>query len=120
MQTTITFKHQGKDITLPLDKATVISVDGTFKELEPKNGKTFTYSEIRDTIGNIIEPICLRYYTNKPELKKMNFIMDEEGVINGSDWNHLASNLLKVTIGPNVVELFGTVIFLPNKMFRMY
>lgn len=104
----------------PLDQATLIKTDGTTSELKP-NGKTFTYTEIREAIkpGCLIQPIQLRYWTNHKDFKKMNFICDEEGMINGSKRNEKASKLLKNILGPNAQDLYGNVIFLPNKLFRL-
>lgn len=105
-------------------KATLIKTDGTTEVLTPKNGKSFTYNEIREAIrpGCLIQPICLRYYrlyiTNKEDLK-MNFICDEEGGINGSPLNKEASDLLKSILGPYAQDLYGNIIFLPNKLFRI-
>lgn len=101
-----------------LQKATLIKADGTVIEMSPK-GKNFTYEEMRDAIGNIIEPIILRYWTNHKDYKKMNFICDEEGAINGSSYNKKATELLKKILGANAQELYGNVIFLPNKLFRL-
>ena len=104
----------------PLNQATLIKTDGTTSELKPK-GKTFTYNEIRDAIapGCLIQPIQLRYWTNDKDAKKMNFICDEEGMINGSARNEKASQLLKQILGPNAQDLYGNVIFLPNKLYRI-
>ena len=104
----------------PLNQATLIKTDGTTQELTPK-GKTFTYGEIRNAIkeGCLIQPIQLRYWTNHKDFKKMNFICDEEGMINGSKRNEKASKLLKGILGPNAQDLYGNVIFLPNKLYRI-
>ena len=102
-----------------LQVATLIKTDGTKVELAPANGKSFKYEEMRDVIGNYIEPITLRYYTNDKDFKKMNFICDEEGAINGSGLNKEASELLKSILGPDVQELYGNVVFCPNKLFRL-
>lgn len=104
----------------PLNQATLIKIDGTTSELKP-NGKTFTYTEIQEAIkpGCLIQPIQLRYWTNHKDFKKMNFICDEEGMINGSKRNEKASKLLKDILGPNAQDLYGNVIFLPNKLYRL-
>ena len=104
----------------PLNQATLIKTDGTTQELTPE-GKTFTYEEIRNAIkpGCLIQPIQLRYWVNHKDLKKMNFICDEEGMINGSKMNKKASELLKSILGPNAQDLYGNVIFLPNKLYRL-
>ena len=102
-----------------LQVATLIKTDGTKVELTPANGKSFKYEEIRNAIGNYIEPITLRYYTNDKDFKKMNFICDEEGAINGSGLNKEASDLLRWILGPDVQELYGNVVFCPNKLFRL-
>ena len=104
-----------------LTKATLIKVDCTTEELMPSNGKSFTYDEIRNAIreGCLIQPIQLRYWTNHKDFKKMNFICDEEGTINGSKKNEKASKLLKSILGPNAQDLYGNVIFLPNKLYRI-
>lgn len=104
-----------------LTKATLIKVDGTTEELTPSNGKSFTYEEIREAIkhGCLIQPIQLRYWTTDKDAKKMNFICDEEGMINGSKRNEKASELLQAILGPNVQDLYGNVIFLPNKLYRL-
>ena len=104
-----------------LTKSTLIKVDGTTEELIPSNGKSFTYNEVRDVIreGCLIQPIQLRYWTTDKDAKKMNFICDEEGMINGSKRNEKASKLLKGILGPNAQDLYGNVIFLPNKLFRL-
>ena len=101
-----------------LEKATLIKSDGTVVELEPK-GKKFTYDEVYEAIGNIIEPICLNYYTKDKEYKKMNLVCDEEGVINGSAYNEKASQLLKDVIGADAQALYGNVILMPNKLFNL-
>jgi hypothetical protein len=49
----------------------------------------------------------------------MTFICDEEGMINGSKRNEKASELLKSILGLNAQDLYGNVIFLPNKLFRL-
>ena len=104
----------------PLNQATLIKTDGTTQELTPE-GKTFTYNEIRDAIreGCLIQPKQHRCWTNHKDYKKMNFICDEEGMINGSKRNEKASKLLKSILGPNAQALYGNVIFLPNKLFRL-
>lgn len=106
--------------TYSLEKATLIKPDGTTQELTP-NGKTFTYEEIRNAIkeGCLIQPIQLRYWINHKDFKKMNFICDEEGMIKGSKRNEKASKLLKSIMGPNAQDLYGNVIFLPNKLYRL-
>ena len=103
-----------------LEKATLIKVDGTLQELIPK-GKIFTYNEIQRVIreGCLIQPIQLRHWTNHKDFKKMNFICDEEGMINGSKRNEKASKLLKNILGPNAQDLYGNVIFLPNKLYKI-
>lgn len=100
-----------------LQVATLIKADGETKELMPNNGKKFTYEEVRDAIGNYIELIDLRYYTKDKNYKKMQFICDEEGAINGSGLNEKASQLLKEILGPGAQDLYGNIIFLPKKMF---
>lgn len=104
-----------------LTKATLIKVDGTTEELTPANGKSFTYEEIREAIkpGCLIQPIQLRYWTTDNDAKKMNFICDEEGMINGSKHNEKASDLLQLILGPGTQDLYGNIIFLPNKLFRL-
>ena len=103
----------------PLDKATLIKEDGTTVSLTP-NGKKFTYQEIYQAIGNIIQPICLRYYTKDKVLSSMNFIVDEEGAIKPDcKLNQKASGLLKAILGPTAQNLYGPVIFLPNALFRI-
>lgn len=103
-----------------MTKATLIKADGTLQELVPK-GKSFTYKEIQEAIkpGCLVQPIQLRYWTKHKDFSKMNFICDEEGMINGSEKNKKASNLLKDILGPNAQDLYGNVIFLPNKLFRL-
>lgn len=101
-----------------LDKATLLKTDGTVEELEPQ-GKQFTYDEIYNAIGNIIQPIRLKYYTNQKDYRNMNMICDEEGGINGSALNVKATELLREIIGTGAQELYGNVIFLPNKLFRL-
>ena len=102
-----------------LDKATLIKVDGTKVELTPK-GKKFTYDEIREAIGNIIEPLCLNCYPIcAKELRQMNMICDEEGAINGSVLNIEASWLLHTILGDDAQLLCGNVIFIPNKLFNV-
>lgn len=103
----------------PLDQATLIKPDGTTSELKPANGKTFTYEEIKTAIGNYIQPIRLRDWTTDKEAKKMNFICDEEGAINGSAYNEKATKLLRSILGPFAQELYGNIIFLPNKLYRI-
>lgn len=100
-----------------LQVATLIKADGETKELVPNNGKKFTYEEVRNAIGNYIELIDLRYYTKDKNYKKMQFICDEEGAINGSGLNEKASQLLKEILGPDAQDLYGNIIFLPKKMF---
>ena len=102
-------------------KATLIKADGTFEELTPANGKSFTYKEIQEAIkpGCLIQPIQLRYWTNDKDDKKMNFICDEEGAINGSAYNQKATQLLRQILGPLAQELYGNIIFLPNKLYRI-
>ena len=104
----------------PLNQATLIKTDGTVQEIIPKT-KTFTYAAIQSYIrtGCLIQPIQLRYWTNHKDYKKMNFICDEEGMINGSKRNEKASKLLKSILGPNAQDLYGNVIFLPNKLYRL-
>ena len=104
----------------PLNQATLIKTDGTTEELTPK-GKTFTYKEIQEAIksGCLIQPIKLRYWTHHKDFSKMNFICDEEGMINGSKRNEKASKLLKGILGPYAQDLYGNVIFLPNKLYRI-
>lgn len=102
-----------------LEKATLIKVDGTTQELTPENGKTFTYDEVHNILKCWIQPIRLRYYTNHKDYKKMNIICDEEGMINGSEKNKEASKLLKEILGPGAQDLYGNIIFLPNKLFRL-
>jgi len=104
-----------------LTKATLIKVDGTTKELTPSNGKSFTYNEVQEAIkpGCLIQPIQLRYWTADKDAKKMNFITDEEGIINGSKYNEKASDLLQSILGPNAQDLYGNVIFLPNKLYKL-
>jgi len=108
---------------IPLDKMTVIYPDGEIRtDITPKNQKKFTYEEIYQVIGNIIEPIVLRYHLpatspNYKEWKKMNIIVDEEGAINGSPYNADATIIIKQLLGPNAVSLFGKVIIIPNKLF---
>lgn len=101
-----------------LEKATLLKTDGTVEELEPK-GKKFTYNEIYEAIGNIIEPICLNYYTKDKEYKKMNLVCDEEGAINGSALNEKATELLRDIAGPGTQALYGNVILMPNKLFNL-
>ena len=100
-----------------LQVATLIKADGETKELTPNNGKKFTYEEVRNAIGNYIELIDLRYYTKDKNYKKMQFICDEEGAINGSSLNEKASQLLKEILGPTAQDLYGNIIFLPKKLF---
>ena len=102
-----------------LTKATLIKVDGTTKGLTPSNGKSFTYKEIQEAIRPkcLIQPIQLRYWTTDKDAKKMNFICDEEGMINGSKKNEKASDLLQTILGPCAQDLYGNVIFLPNKLY---
>ena len=104
-----------------LTKATLIKVDGTTEELTPSNDKSFTYKEIQEAIrpGCLIQPIQLRYWTTDKDAKKMNFICDEEGMINGSKYNEEASELLQAILGPNAQDLYGNIIFLPNKLYRL-
>lgn len=114
------------EIVYPLNQATLIKTDGTIQKLTPK-GKTFTYEEIRNAIKEgclnqqirLPQPIQLRYWTNHKDFKKMNFICDEESMINGSKRNEKASKLLKSILGPNAQDLYGNVIFLPNKLYRL-
>lgn len=103
-----------------LDKATLIKPDGTTEELTPK-GKSFTYNEVQDAIkpGCLIQPIQLRYWTTDKDAKKMNFICDEEGAINGSAYNEKATDLLQSILGPHAQDLYGNIIFLPNKLFKL-
>ena len=54
------------------------------------------------------------------DAKKMNFITDEEGGLNGSELNQKASDLLQSILGPCAQDLYGNIIFLPNKLFRHY
>lgn len=105
----------------PLNEATLIKVDGTTKKLTPANGKSFTYEEIQKAIkpGCLIEPIQLRYWAKKKDFKKMNFICDGEGMINGSRYNSEATKLLQTILGAGTQSLHGNVIFLPNKLFRL-
>lgn len=102
-----------------LQVATLIKADGETRELTPNNGKKFTYDEVRNIIGYYIgiELIDLRYFTKDKDYKKMQFICDEEGAINGSSLNVKASRLLKDILGPGAQDLYGNVIFLPKKMF---
>lgn len=105
-----------------LQVATLIKTDGTKVELTPANGKSFKREEMIHAIGDyvdFIEPITLRCWTNDKDFKKMNFICDEEGAINGSDLNKEASELLKSILGPTAQELYGNVVFCPNKLFRI-
>ena len=100
-------------------KATLIKVDGTTIELEPR-GKKFTYEEIREAIGNIIEPVCLNMFGICPkEYRPMNLICDEEGAINGSGLNVTATRLFFRVAGPYSQPLYGNVIFMPNKLFNV-
>lgn len=99
--------------------ATLIKTDGTKVELTPANGKSFKYDEMKGMIGNYIEPITLMYYTNDKDFKKMNFICNAEGAINGSDLNKDASDLLRWILGPGAQKLYGNVVFCPNKLFRL-
>lgn len=103
-----------------LQVATLIKVDGTTEELTPK-GKSFTYKEVQEAIrpGCLIQPIQLRYWTTDNDAKKMNFITDEEGGLNGSLLNKKASDLLQAILGPCAQDLYGNIIFLPNKLFRI-
>lgn len=103
-----------------LEKATLIKPDGTAQEIIPKS-KTFTYAAIQSYIrpGCLIQPIKLRLWTTNKTYQKMNFICDEEGMINGSKLNKEASKLLKGILGPTAQDLYGNVIFLPNKLFRI-
>lgn len=105
--------------TYPLKRATLIKTDGTTEELTPK-GKSFTYKEIQDAIkpGCLIQLIQLRYWTHHKDFSKMNFICDEEGAINGSPYNEKATDLLQAILGPHS-HLYGNVIFLPNKLYRL-
>lgn len=103
---------------LDLTKATLIKTDGTIEQLTPK-GKTFTYTEIRTYIGNIIQPIHLKYWTHHKEYSKMNIICDEEGMIRYRSKNAKASKLLEEILGPSAQDLYGPVILLPNKLFRL-
>ena len=103
-----------------LQVATLIKADGETKELVPNNGKKFTYEEVRNAIGNYnyIELVDLQYYYTKDKnYKKMQFICDKEGAINGSGLNEKASQLLKEILGPGAQDLYGNIIFLPKKMF---
>lgn len=104
-----------------LQVATLIKPDGATEELIPQNGKSFTYKEIQEAIkpGCLIQPIHLRYWTTDKDAKKMNFICDEEGMINGSQHNEKASDLLQAILGPHAQDLYGNIIFIPNKLFRI-
>ena len=100
-----------------LQVATLIKADGETRELTPNNGRKFTYDEVCKAIGNYAELIDLGYYTKDKNYKKMQFICNEEGAINGSGLNEKASRLLKEILGSGVQNLYGNVIFLPKKMF---
>lgn len=106
--------------TYSLDEANLIKPDGEIKGLTPAK-KSFTYNEIRDAINPncLIQPIQLRYWTKNKVYKKMNFICDEEGIINGSAYNEKATLFLRKILGPNAQNLYGNIIFLPNKLFRL-
>lgn len=117
---TISFYIKDQIHEIDTDKAYLITVDNNLQELIPK-GKSFTYKEVQEAIKPdcLIQPICLRYWTTHRDHKKLNFICDEEGMINGSKLNAAASELLQAILGPNAQDLYGNIVITPNKLFRL-
>ena len=117
---TIKFPFLETILEIDTDKAYVLTVDNQLKELVPK-GKSLTYKEVQEAInpGCLIQPLQLRYWTNHKDHKKLNFICDEEGMINGSKLNKAASKLLQAILGPNAQDLYGNIVITSTKLFRI-
>lgn len=85
------------------------------KEDEPK--KKLKYQQARALIGNLIQPLDLRYWTSHPEYQDITILCDEEGMLRYPTPNKEASELLQSILGPHAQNLYGPVIVLQTKQF---
>jgi hypothetical protein len=76
----------------PTQPATLYRVDGTTEVMEPNNGKDFKCDELQKIVNGSFEVVFLGGSTRKPML-----VINEEGKLNGSQFNLKATELLKGT-----------------------
>ena len=88
-------------------KAMIIDANGSYKFVEPKNKKKFSYEELSQVVGGLIEFFYF-YDGKKQKHSKYSFICNEEGLLKGLDVN--------LTIYANFKRyIAGTVLIIPNK-----
>ncbi len=92
--------------------AKLIKIDGTIKEVKPKNGKSFSLKELQEFVGGLIEIVPL------PSGKEI--VVNEEGKLNGLETNEKATKIWKEeypieTYGFNNDELVvGDILLVEN------
>lgn len=67
-------------------KDTLYLIDGTTKEVSPKNGKTYSLDELQEFVGGYIEIIT------KPDGSQM-MVVNEEGKLEGLHYNLNATHV---------------------------
>ena len=83
--------------------AKLITAGGVETEVLPKNGKHFSLKEMQDFVGGLIEIL----YTEDGQP----IVVNEEGKLNGSDVNHMATDMWRGKNRPRQDHIVGDALF---------
>ena len=93
------------------DFSIVIRTDNSIEFIKPKNKNFFTLEELKNVVNGYIEVVIL------PDNGIM--IVNEEGAINGSKYNELATEILKYEYNTtSVSNIYGDVLICNSKLIR--
>lgn len=94
---------------------TVIYTSGKIIKLQKRPLKL---QQIKDIIGNDINPLDLGLWAKNPKYEGIAIISDKEGIKRYKQPNTEASELIRDIIGPNAPNLFGPIIIMPLSLFK--
>lgn len=93
------------------DFSIVIKTDNSIEFIKSKNKNFFTLEELKNIVNGYIEVVTL------PDNGIM--IVNEEGAINGSKYNELATSILKYEFNTtSVSNIYGNVLICNSKLIR--
>lgn len=79
---------------------------------QPANGKNFTLKEAQKIVGGLIELVHIS------ENRKVIMVVNEEGKLNGSSVNIIATEIYQRTTGIKDDAVFGDVIVCPSSFIK--
>ena len=90
-------------------RPTIIRVTGESENVSPRNGTDFSLEEAQGIVGGYVEVVNLS--------KTQIMIVNEEGAVNGMEYNEGATLAYAMALG-RTNPIFGDVLVCETKMFR--